>query len=100
MKLFYNSFDLATLGELSFAITRDYEGATSEAPQRCRVTMKVALTLIEDTFADNYAKVRQLEEALRTQQATLKWSDDETDTVLVEQTAALLGSDLPENEAG
>ena len=67
-----------------------------EDGQRVKVTLRVGVTLFERTYGDNYALAASLREALRTQNAVLKWTNDETGTDYVNQTATLQSNDLPE----
>jgi hypothetical protein len=94
MILEYNTFDLAALGDLSITQSREFEGG--DAPQRAKVTLRVTVDLFQRSYDDNYQLVRQAREALRTAQATLHWRNEAVGQDYVNQTAALVSEDLPE----
>lgn len=100
MKFEVGGIDLSQFGELEIGKASEYEGANPEAPQRERVTLDVVVRLLRDSFAENVRSYQELAAALNTQQAVIKWHDEETSTILVNQTAALISSDLPTNETG
>jgi len=91
MKLSYNGFEIGNLGEFTVTQQREFEEG-----QRVKVTLRVGVTLFERTYADNYALASSLQEALRTQNAVLQWTNDETGTDYVNQTVTLQSNDLPE----
>src|ERR1039458_4566316 len=92
MNLTYNGFAIHNLGEITIpSQTRDYEDG-----QRCKVTIKVGLTLFERSYAANYALVQQLAAAVRTQNAVLQWTNPDTSTDYLNQTVTLQSSDIPD----
>jgi len=91
MKLSYNGLALDNLGEFTVTQQREYEDG-----QRVKVTLRVGVTLFERSYADNYALVSQLQEALLTQNAVMCWENDDTGTDYVNQTVTLQSSELPE----
>jgi hypothetical protein len=95
MQLSYNGFSLDSLGEFTVSQTREFEGG--EAPQRARVTLTVRLDVFEEVFATNRALLAQAEQALRTANGVLQWSDADTGVDYVNQTAAVLSTGLPED---
>src|ERR1035437_8829889 len=91
MNLIFNGFALQNLGEFPISQTREYEEG-----QRAKVTLKVGVSIFERSYADNYAFVQQLREALRTQEAVLQWTNTDTNTDYLNQTVTLQSSDLPD----
>ena len=91
MKLIYSGFDIGALGEFTLSQSREYEEG-----QRAKVTLKVGLTIFERSYADNYTKVLQLKEALRTMEATLQWTNDDTNQDYLNQAVTLVSNDLPD----
>lgn len=77
MKLFYNGLDLATLGELR-VIGYQSRREPADAPTGERVDIRVRLDFFEQTFAENWALVEQLREAIGTQHAVLLWQDEDS----------------------
>lgn len=94
MNLTYNGFDLHNLGEFAISSATEYEGG--DAPQRAKVTLKVTIWLFEENFEANAALIRQAREALRTQNAVLRWTNPEANLHYVNQTVTLVRSDAPE----
>jgi len=96
----YNNFALSGLGDLMVSQSREYDGGGSatgnDAPQRCKVTHHVTIELFQRSYDDNYALIRQANEALRTQQAVLLWQNEANNQTYVNQTATLAAHDLPE----
>jgi hypothetical protein len=91
MKLVYNGLVISDLGEFTMSQGRDYEDG-----QRVKVTLRVGVTLFERSYGDNYALVKQLREALRTQQGVLQWTNTDTNEDYVNQTVTVQSGDLPE----
>ena len=91
MTLSYNGSEIGDLGEFTVAQQREFEDG-----QRVKVTLRVAVTLFERTYFDNYALVQQIVAALRTQNGVLQWTNDESGTDYVHQTVTVVSSDLPE----
>jgi hypothetical protein len=91
MNLLYNGFAVHEIGEFTISSSREYEEG-----QRAKVTLKVAVTLFERTYADNYALVTSLKAALLTREAVLQWTDTDTQEDYVNQTVTLQSDDLPD----
>jgi hypothetical protein len=91
MKLIYNGFAIHDIGEFTVSQSR-----LIEEGQRTRVSLKVGVTTFERSYGDNYALVRGLREALRTQQGVLQWTNTDTGQDYLNQTVTLESEDLPE----
>jgi hypothetical protein len=101
MQLFYNDLPLHDYGQLVIS-GQNAVGEPEAAPQAWRHTMRVRIMFKETSYADNYALVQQIRNALKSKQAaTLKWIDD-ANNELLNQTATVIGHDRPEqpNEKG
>jgi hypothetical protein len=90
----YNSFNIHDIGDVTVTLSREAEGG--DAPQRTKVTLRMTVDVFERSYDDNYQLLEQLREALRTQQATLRWHNEAVEQDYVNQTAALMSHDLPE----
>ena len=75
VKLIYNGVDLAQLGVFRI-LSHTTQREPADHPQWERVSYRVRLDFFEQTFQDNLGLVRQLQAALKTQQAQLLWQDD------------------------
>jgi len=91
MTLSYSGLEIGDLGEFTVTQQREFEDG-----QRVKVTLRVAVTLFERTYFDNYALVQQITAALRTQNGVLQWTNDDSATDYVNQTVTVVSSDLPE----
>lgn len=98
MNFFYDGLAIHNLGECSVSQTREYEGG--EAPQRCKVTLRLMVDLFEETFADNYALGNQLVAALKNPQGVLRWDDPDTNGTYLNQAVTVARHDLPEDPNG
>jgi hypothetical protein len=96
MKLIYNGFDFSTIGELAITQAREMEGAPDQ-PQRARVTLRVRVDVFEQTYDQNRAALEQCRPALALPNAVLQWTNDAAGVDYVNQTAALVSDDLPED---
>jgi hypothetical protein len=95
MELTYDGIALHNLGEIEVAQRREFEGG--ENPYRIRVEMTVTLRFWERTFADNFALVRRVRDALNVQHGQLRWTDAESGSVWVEAPATVSAFDWPED---
>src|ERR1017187_2854454 len=91
MKLSYNGLPIDELGEFTVSQSREYEEG-----QRCKVTLKVNVSVFERSYADNYALLAQVREALRVQNGVLVWTNDDTGTDYVNRTVTVLTDEQPE----
>jgi hypothetical protein len=95
MKIIYNGFDFSELGELFVTQTREMEGAPDQ-PQRARVTLRVRVEVFERSYDANREALERCRPALQLPNAVLQWSNDVAGVDYVNQTAALVSDDLPE----
>jgi len=70
MKLYYNSFDISALGEISIKQSRDLEGG--EQPQRAKVRLEATVELFLPTYDQNRAQIDSLRAALLLPNAVLQ----------------------------
>jgi hypothetical protein len=99
MKLYYNSFDISALGEISIKQSRELlaEGQSfPDQPQRAKVRLEVTLDLFLPTYDQNRAQIDSLRTALLLPNAVLQWTNDAVGVDYVNQTAVLVSEDLPE----
>lgn len=96
MQLFVDSLAVHNLGDFTVSETRDFEGS-ADAPQRAKVTLKIALEVAAETYADNRGLLEQLQLTLKQQNANLRWRNDETAQDYVNQTVTLVSSELPDD---
>ncbi len=94
MKLYYNSFDISALGEISIKQSRELEGG--EQPQRAKVRLEVTVDLFLPTYDQNRALIDSLRTALLLPNAVLQWTNDAVGVDYVNQTAVVVSEDLPE----
>ena len=92
MNLVYNGLALGSLGTL---VVVSGPNASYE-DQRKRVTLAVRLHVHQSTFAANRSQLSLLSAALRTQNATLLWTEDDG-TPWVNRTARVTQHDFPED---
>ena len=95
MKLIYNGFDLSSIGEITVKWNREYADS-GEAPQRCKVTVSAGLKLFQRSYADNYALLRQAQQALLKPNGQLTWTNEDTGENYIDQTATLTSQNFPE----
>jgi hypothetical protein len=95
MKLIYNSFDFATIGELGISETREMEGGP-DLPQRAKVTLRAKVDLFQRSYDSNRQLIEQARTALQLPSAVLQWTNDAVGTDYCNQTATVLSHDLPE----
>jgi hypothetical protein len=95
MQIFINGLALHDLGKV---IVRSQASTFEpvEAPHRERVTLALKIVFNQLTWADNYALVKEVHTALRTQEPTLLWKNENGATEL-ERTVMVLDSTLPED---
>ena len=94
MKLFYNGFDLGSVGDLSLTQAREFEGG--EQTQRARVRLSVKLELFARSYDENRQLIESARAALALPNAVLQWTNDAAGVDYLNQTAVLVSEDLPE----
>ena len=99
MKLIYNSTDLVALATHVRLLQTSTIREPAEAPQRERVTMRVRLEFLEDSFRANYALIQQARAALKTQQAVLLFQEDEGEPYM-QRTVTAAEDEAPEERPG
>src|SRR3990167_8350838 len=75
MKLTYNSIALHEFGDVLIS-SQSSAGDPEEAPQRWKHSLAVRLNFKQATYADNFALLTQVEEALLQQEGVLLLKDD------------------------
>lgn len=96
MQLFLDTLAIHDLGDFTVSETRDFEG-DSDAPQRAKVTLRLAVEVAADTYADNRGLIEQLQLALKKQNAVLRWHNEDTAQDYVNQTVTVVSSELPDD---
>jgi len=95
MQLFYNAFDLGTLGELFFTSSREPE-IIADQPQRTKVTLRVRLEVFAGSYDQNRALIEAAVAAVAAPQGLLRWRNEAAGVDYVNQTVTLTSAELPE----
>src|SRR6267378_778255 len=95
MNFFYDGLAVHNLGDCAVSQTREYEGG--DAPQRCKVSLRLTVDLFAERFADNYQLMLGLAAALKNPQGVLRWEDPEVGGSYLNQTVTVVRHDLPED---
>jgi len=95
MQLFYNDVAFHGLGVLRIG-GQQFESQPDSTPHRMRCLLRVCIDVFQRSFQDNRNLVNVVREALKTQHGQLKWLDEVTENVFLDQTATVQSHNLPD----